>query len=397
MSAELFLRLRLTGDRFEGHAIPLEFLKDLAVLEEMIVETAKAEFLKDRPGRQRVSPGFAKDIELKLTKIEEGSAVAVISLDVAPSPQFWDLPYFKRAREALIEAIGAAEQNRSITEYPSEKALRYFDRFVRNLRDDEAIEFTTPTRDTSAKLTKKSRQRLVPATVRDDGPTGETMTSYMKSEAIPDALSIKELTEETTVRGTVPEADQDHMTFEVQPIVGQKVKKVPIPPQHLDTILEAFRRYKDGTRVLLQGVGRFDRVNHLLGFDSIEHITILKALDISAQLDDLRLMKNGWLEGEGLAPPHEGLDWLSQAFDDHYSENLPPPYLYPTEEGGVQAEWSLKQDEVSLRIDLGSHAGGWHALNMETDADASRTLNLDRAESWDWIGRQIQQMSESKA
>ena len=397
MSAESFLRLRLTGDRFEGHAIPLGFLKDLAVLEKMIVEVAKAEFLKEHHGYQRVPRGFTKGIELKLTGIEEGSAVAVISLNVVPSPQFWNLPYFERAREALVYMIGAAEQNRSITEYLSEKTLRSFDRFVRNLRDNEAIEFTTPTRDTSAKLTKESRQRLVPATVGDGGPTGETMISYMKSEAIPDALSIKELTEETTVRGTVPEADQDHMTFEVQPIVGQKVKKVPIPPQHLDTILEAFRRYKDGTRVLLQGVGRFDQVNHLLGFDSIEHISILKALDISAQLDDLRLMKNGWLEGEGLAPPPEGLDWLSQAFDDHYSENLPPPYLYPTEEGGVQAEWSFKQDEVSLRIDLGSHAGGWHALNMETDADASRTLNLDRAESWDWIGGQIQQMSESKA
>ena len=333
MSAEPFLRLRLTGDRFEGHAIPLGFLKDLAVLEKMIVEVAKAEFLKEYRGYQRVPRGFAKGIELKLTGIEEGSAVAVISLDEVPSSQFWNLPYFERAREALVYMIGAAEQNRSITEYPSEKALRYFDRFVQNLRDNEAIEFTTPTRDTSAKLTKKSRQRLVPATVGDDGPTGETMISYTKSKAVPDALSIKELTEKTTVRGTVPEADQDHMTFEVQPIVGQKVKKVPIPPQHLDTILEAFRRYKDGTRVLLQGVGRFDQVNHLLGFDSIEHISILKALDISAQLDDLRLMKNGWLEGEGLAPPPEGLDWLSQAFDDHYSENLPPPYLYPTEEG----------------------------------------------------------------
>ena len=161
MSAELFLRLRLSGDRFEGRAIPLEFLKDLTVLGKMIVEVAKAKFLKEHRGYQRVPRSFTKGVELKLTGIEEGSAVAVISLDVVSSLQF---SYFERAREALVDMIEATEQNRSITEYPSEKALRYFDRLVRSLRDDEAIEFTTPTRGTSAKLTKKSQQRLVPTT-----------------------------------------------------------------------------------------------------------------------------------------------------------------------------------------------------------------------------------------
>ena len=384
MSIQPFLYPRLTGARFEDHAIPLEFLKDLAALEEMIAKVAKAEFLKEHHDRRRVPQGFTKGIELKLTGIKEGSAVLAISLDAVPDQKFsgQDRTYFnrrdaiicfERARDAIVSVIGAADQNQSFAHYLPKKTLRYFDKFGRSLRDGEAIELTTPSRDIRAKLTKKTWLRLVHASSEND-----------------------RLIKETSIRGSVSEADQDNMTFEVQPVVGQKVK-APIPPQHLDTILEALGGYKNGVRVLLQGMGRFNRAKRLLDFDSIEQVSILNPLDISAQLDDLRLMKNGWLEGEGLAPPHEGLDWLSQAFDDHYSENLPPPYLYPTEEGGVQAEWSLTQDEVSLRIDLGSHAGGWHELNMGTDADASRTLNLDRAESWDWIGRQIQQMSESKA
>lgn len=406
MSTQLFLCPRLIGARFEGHAIPLEFLKDLAALEEMIVEVAKAEFLKYHPGRQRVPPGFAKDVELKLTGIEEGSAVLAISLDTAPNQKFpiQDRTYFnrldaiicfERARDIILSVIGAAEQNQPVPDYLPQRALRHFSKFGRSLRADEAIEFTTPTRDTRAKLTKETWPWLVHASSGDDRLADETSTRAIESESAP-ALPFKTLTEEASVRGTVPEADQGRRTFEVQLVDGQKVR-APIPPQHLDTILEALRGYKNGVRVLLQGMGRFNRAKRLLDFDSIEQVSILNPLDISAQLDDLRLMKNGWLEGEGVAPPHEGLDWLSQVFDDHYSENLPPPYLYPTEEGGVQAEWSFKQDEVSLRIDLGNHVGGWHALNMETDADASRTLNLDRAESWDWIGRQIQQMSESKA
>ena len=83
MNTEPFLRPRLTGRRFEGHAIPLEFLKDLAVLEEMIVEVAKWRFLEKNPDRTRSPRGFTKGIELKLTGVEDGSAIAVISLVVA--------------------------------------------------------------------------------------------------------------------------------------------------------------------------------------------------------------------------------------------------------------------------------------------------------------------------
>ena len=38
MNPQSFLRLRLVCARFEGHSVPLAFLKDIAVLEEMIVE-----------------------------------------------------------------------------------------------------------------------------------------------------------------------------------------------------------------------------------------------------------------------------------------------------------------------------------------------------------------------
>ena len=242
MSTQPFLYPHLTGARFEGHAIPLEFLKDLAALEEMIVAFAKAEFLKDHPDRQRVPSGFAKGIELKLTGMEEGSAVPVISLDIGPDPElsrqvqtYSDrhdaIIYFERAREALVAVIRAAEQSQSLTDYLPEKTLRYFGKFGRSLRDDEAVEFTTPTRDSPARLTKKAWLWLVQVSSEGD-----------------------RLIEETSIRGIVPEADQDHMTFEVQPIVGQKVQ-APIPPQHLDTILEALRGYKNGARVLLQGIG----------------------------------------------------------------------------------------------------------------------------------------------
>ena len=106
-------------------------------------------------------------------------------------------------------------------------------------------------------------------------------------------------------------------------------------------------------------------------------------LDISAQIYDLRQLKDGWLEGQGKAHSKEGLDWLSQAFDKHYSGDLPLPYLYPTEPGGVQAEWSLGRNEITLEIDLAEHSGYFHALHMEDDTE--KTLRLDLGSETCWI------------
>ena len=156
------------------------------------------------------------------------------------------------------------------------------------------------------------------------------------------------------------------MTFEIQLLDGRKVK-APIAPQHLDTIREAFNGYKDGRHILFQGIGRFNRNDRLLGFDSIEHLSILDALDVDMQLDQFRLMEDGWLEGDGLAPPKSGLDWLADAFEQHFPEEAPLPHLYPTEMGGVLAEWSIGPNEITFEVDLGTHVGEWHALNLNSN------------------------------
>ena len=56
----------------------------------------------------------------------------------------------------------------------------------------------------------------------------------------------------------------------------------------------------------------------------------------------------------------------------------------------MQAEWSLGPKEVSLEIELRSHAGEWHVLDMETDAVSEQTLNIDNANDWKWLLEQLQ-------
>ena len=378
-----FLRPRLCGARFEGGVIPLQVLKDLAVLEEMLIEVAKWRFLQEHPERQRLPRGFTKGIELKLSAVEKGSAVPVISLFdtsrrtsmMSGQNRSYFVSYFVQARESIVNAIGAADQNGLAVSHLPKEHLAYFKRIGQSLHADECIEFVTPQQSTPVRLTQETRRKLVLASSR-----------VKKS---------KENTESVALRGLIPEADQDRRTFKLQLLNGHTVT-IPIPDPHIDTILKAFNGYRQDTRVLLKGIGKYDRQNRLVGVELVEHISLLDPLDIPTRLDEFRDMKDGWLEGEGVAPGLDGLDWLAATFDRHFPNDLPLPYLYPTPKGGVQAEWSLSANEISLEVDLVTHHGAWHRLEMNTHADDVQKLKLDD-NGWDWIVAEIRKMVEGEA
>ena len=121
-------------------------------------------------------------------------------------------------------------------------------------------------------------------------------------------------------------------------------------------VLEVFNGYMDDRKALIWGIGKRDRQGNLVRLESVEEIVALDPLDVPSRLCELRRLKNGWLDGEGVAPAPEFLDWLAGTFDRLYPDELPLPHIYPTVEGGVQAEWSLSSHEVSLSIDF---AAAW--------------------------------------
>jgi hypothetical protein len=132
--------------------------------------------------------------------------------------------------------------------------------------------------------------------------------------------------------------------------------------------------------------------NHLQGNSSAEHISALDPLDVRVRIEELKMLKHGWLDGKGLAPSHDGLDWLAGAFESNFPDDLPPPYLYPTAESGVRAEWSIKPHELSLEIDLTARTATWHSLNMDEDTDQSRMVNLNNALDWEWLVSEVRRL-----
>lgn len=106
---------------------------------------------------------------------------------------------------------------------------------------------------------------------------------------------------------------------------------------------------------------------------------------ISRQIDRLASMDDGWLDGDGIAPSKAGLEGLHILL-----QSLSPiPTLYPTPEGGVQAEWSIADREISLEIDLESLKAEWHDLNTSTTESRFKEVDLGKRADRDWIAQQL--------
>ena len=368
-----FMKPRLCGPRFEGGAIPLEVLSDLSALGEMIIEVAKWRFLENNPERQRSPRGFVDVVGFKLAAVERGSAIAVIELEDTKGGQLPSMPvqyqaYFDEAREHIIDAIAAAGRNGEPAKLP-EKFLGYFDRIGRSLHADEAIELVHSSQSRPVRLTPEVRRKLLLGS--------------------PDT---QEFSEEVVIRGSVSELDQDNMTFTLQCIGGRKITGT-FMNQHLDILMQAFNEYKDQARVSIQGIGRYDRQERLIGISSLEHVTVLDPLDVAARLEEFRVLEDGWFEDTGKAPDLRGLDWLAGQFNRNFPDDLPLPYTFPTPKGGVEMEWSFDRQSLHLEIDIVGHRGNWLRYDKYADDnEEERDLDLNDESDWSWFAGEIRRL-----
>lgn len=75
-----FKELRFTGGRFEQNKGWLDFdvLPELQVYRKLLVETAKEEWKRRNPGRERLPKGFEENIRLGFHEIREGSCAVPV-------------------------------------------------------------------------------------------------------------------------------------------------------------------------------------------------------------------------------------------------------------------------------------------------------------------------------
>ena len=148
---------------------------------------------------------------------------------------------------------------------------------------------------------------------------------------------------------------------------------------------------------MTQSVIKEDGDNRLQVLHAIEPATPLDQMNVSLRLTEMAKLEDGWLDGKGRAAAKENLDWLANSFDTWFDADLPLPYHYPTAEGGVQAEWSLGDWEVSLDIDLESRQAAYQALSLTDKACAEATLTLNTQEGWGQLNSALKQIANRRA
>ena len=90
---------------------------------------------------------------------------------------------------------------------------------------------------------------------------------------------------------------------------------------------------------------------------------------VSEQLGQLRTLSPGWLDGHGVPPSAESIEWTAQILGQLPSDgSIPRPYLYPTPEGSIQAEWDIGPWSVTAEVDVASRCLSVSALNTQTQA-----------------------------
>ena len=274
---------------------------------------------------------FAERLQLRLRTVETGSAIPVLERVVATGALLTADDEFSQARDTIEDAVAAVAGGGEPPSAFPRNALVLFNRFGQTLRADEAIELRRGGASSGATYTREVRKRLV----------------------LNQRRSFQEEIEDI---GWVSEVNGDQMSCLIRLRMGPQVP-IPAPLDEVTfaAVKEVLEPKGEGPPVRVSGVGVFDADQRLIRFDSIHDVSIFDDAEELARLDrrfdELAAVRAGWLDGEGAALDVAVLNRARRILAELLNFELPRPRVFPTSEGGVQAEWTVVSNEISVTFE----------------------------------------------
>jgi hypothetical protein len=82
---------------------------------------------------------------------------------------------------------------------------------------------------------------------------------------------------------------------------------------------------------------------------------------LEMRFDEMATLPDGWMDGAGASPDRVVLHEARHVLSDLLDRDAPRPRVFPTLEGGVQAEWTVDGHEVSVTFEPG---GSLYAISV---------------------------------
>lgn len=326
-----FARLRLVGGRFDGDGMPVETLVVLAAYRELVVGVAKELFRAGHPGRQRVPRGFEDRLHLRLRTVQQGSAVPVLERAIPSGALLAPDDEFTQARDLIEDAVAAVATDAPLPGAFPHEALVLFNRFGQTLRPEEAIELWRGAATHGPRYTSDVRKALV---LKQKRTYQQEVEDY----------------------GWVTEVDGTRMSCLIRLRMGPATPILaPLDEVSFAPMKEVLEPNGEGPPVRISGVGVYDADKGLVRLDSIHDVSLLDDPDdlavLDVRFDELAALTAGWLDGEGIPPDAVVLGRARRILADLLTFDVPRPRVFPTPEGGVQAEWTVHDHEVSVTFE----------------------------------------------
>ena len=338
MIQEQFIQPRFVGPRFEGHTLPLSAAKDLAAYEELVLELAKHLFREKQTDRVRVPKGFAQGFRLGIERIDDGSAKPALVAMMLGALVKQMPPEITEAKD-LINSVIATEADQSFPSAFPRELYSYFNRIGRSLEDGEFIEWLPDSPTNKTVLTPAKRRRLVIAH-RETYEKGVNVVGLVEELNAPKRTG----TLRTLDKETVGFAYDDPFFADLKSALGSS-----------------------SMHVRLKGVGTFDVNERLTAVKEIEQVDAFAHHKLTTGIDALALLKDGWLEGHGVAPESGNLNWLSNEVAKVFPDSLEYPAVVPTEDGNVVFEWIRPHARIELEVNFAGKQLELYASNLKKD------------------------------
>ena len=81
-------------------------------------------------------------------------------------------------------------------------------------------------------------------------------------------------------------------------------------------------------------------------------------------------------------PRPEDVAWINAKLGENWLDNMPIPFIFPTECGGLNIEWYIGHAEHSMEIDFANHTGIWAWWDSKSGQVHEETLNLKQNMDW---------------